>query len=477
MLYCRLAEKNGPSFVNTPYGSGQSFFREAFRNGDQEVVKCCVAHAEKNGILLDVGNVPCFEDVKEEEVGPPSYNVIVRKSPIVSVLRTNRFSHQEKLKEFWLRCLSIIPTNNDQSRREASSDILMMALKEKSKERVKEAVELICSPTTPFRSAAWLMKKYYKQLWKEYPEVIMNILFYTPVFFETCQPRVYDDLLNLASWKNKALHQGTSDTVSNWEFIDFPDRLDKRQELRIQKNIVGEEHKDDKALCQSTSNTISNGELIDIPNHPDRRQELRIRQTAGREEREEDHRATAQASLKFLRIEDAARHGMNGIIRPLLMRNAPVEIFRSKAIKAVTQYKWLTYWRNGFRWYVGYYALFLVVFTAYSSLVARSSAVCEGNHSIDRLKHCCLALMVAFGLKMLYEEVSQLCTLMEDGRVHLHSRMKGAAYFFKSKWNWLDLASCIILLLFIPTLHISACLTAGSMPKSFDNTQETLVVC
>ena len=77
MPYCRLAEKNGPFFVNTPYGSGLSFFREALKNGDKSVIKCCVAHAERSCILLDVGDVPCFDDVKEEVLEPLHRNVIV----------------------------------------------------------------------------------------------------------------------------------------------------------------------------------------------------------------------------------------------------------------------------------------------------------------------------------------------------------------------------------------------------------------
>ena len=429
MPFCRLAKRNGPSFVNTPYGSGQSFFREAFRNGDKEVVKCCVDHAVKTGVLLDVGDVPCFDDVKEEAIEPACRNIVVRSTHTLSVSKwTNCFIRQEKLKDLWHHWWSITDTENDRPCREGSSDILSVALDEKSKERVKEAVELICSPITPFRSAAWLMKRYYKQLWKEYPEVIMHVLYHDSVFSETCQPRVYDKCLNLASWKDKALHQGTSDTVSNWEFIDLPDRLDKRNGLKDQKIVEVGENEEDVA--------------------------------------------TVLASLKFLRIEDATRIGMNGIIRPLLMRNAPVDIFRSKAVKAVTQYKWLTYWRKGFRWYVAPYALFMAVFTTYAIFVARSSAVCKGKYSDIIVKHCCLILMILFGLKMLYEEVSQLCTYMEDGRAHLGSRMRGVAYFFRSKWNWLDLASCTFLLLFIPTLHLSACLTSGSMPMSSDNTRK-----
>ena len=317
-------------------------------------------------------------------------------------------------------------------------------------ERVKEAVELICSPITPFRSAAWLMKTYYKQLWKEYPEIIMNALFQKSMFFETCQPRVYDNFLSLASWKDKTRNQGTSDAVSNWQFIDSPDRLDKRNGLEDQTMVDREEHEETKVTTlRSMKFFIQGGE-------------------------NGEDMATVQASLKFLRIEDAARIGMNGIIRPLLMRNAPTDIFRSKAVKAVTQYKWLIYWGEGFYWYVGPYILFMAVFTTYSIYVAESSAVCEGDLSDDNMRHCCLAVLVLFGIYMMYEELYQICTFVEDGRVHFGSRMRGAAYFFRSKWNWLDLLSCIFLLSIIPALHISACLTSDPGTAPFDGSQEGL---
>ena len=256
----------------------------------------------------------------------------------------------------------------------------------------------------------------------------MTTLSQESMFLETCQPRIHDDFLKSASNKSKDSLLGTSDTVLDWAFIDSPKVIEKTWNSR-NRQIVN------KRECK-------------------------------------EGRATVKASLKILRIEDAAQIGMNGILRPLLLQNAPVSLFCSEAVKSVVRYKWIMFWKRRFRRYAGFYAIFLVVFTAYSSLVARSSAVCEGNPSIDSLKYCCLALMVVFGLKMLYEEVTQLLTFVKDGQKYLGSKMSGVAYFFKSIWNWVDLASCMFLLLFIPALHISACLTSGSMPRSSDNTQE-----
>ena len=430
-MYCRLAVRNGPSFVNTPYGSGQSFFREAFGNGDRDVVKCCIAHAEKSGVLLDVGDVPCFDDVKEEAIKPADRNIIVRTSLMLSVSKwTNCFTFQRKLKDFLRRCLSITPTKSNRPRRKESSNILKEALDEKSKERVKEAVELICSPTTPFRSASRIMKVYYQQLWKEYPEVMMTILTQEPMFSETCQPRIHDDFLKLASNGSKDSLLGTTNTVLDWAFIDSPKVIEKTWKERNQQIAKERECEDDKA--------------------------------------------TVQASLKILRIEDAARIGMNGIIRPLLLQNAPVNLFCSEAVKNVVQYKWSAFWKQRFRRYAGFYAIYLILFTTYSTLVARSSVVCEDDPFIDSAKHCSLAFIVLFGMHMLYEELCQLKTFVKDGHKYLGSKISGVAYFFKSIWNWVDLASCVLLLLFIPALHISACRVSDSKTVPSNGSQESL---
>ena len=316
------------------------------------------------------------------------------------------------IKDFLRLCSSSTPIRSRTTRREESSNILSVALNERSRERVKEAVELICSPIIPFRSGAWLMKTFYKYLWKEYPEVIISVLSQESLFFETCQPRVYDYLLvSTASKKDKTLRPGTSDSVLNWEDVDIRHLFEKHREGTVHDT--------------------------DTP--------------------------TVQTSVKFLRIEDAARIGMDGIIRPLLMQNPRVDVFSSKAVKAVTQYKWLTFWKIRFCQHAGFYTLFLVAFTFFSTQVAKSSTVCVGELSADYPKHCCFAIMVIYVLKGAHDEFCQLRAFMEDGRVYLYSRIRGVAYYFRSNWKKLDLASCMLLLVFIPVLYLSTCFTSGSM--------------
>ena len=55
-------------------------------------MKCCIAHAEKTGVLLDVGNVPRFDDEKEEAVELPDFNdIVVRSIRTPSFLRYTKF--------------------------------------------------------------------------------------------------------------------------------------------------------------------------------------------------------------------------------------------------------------------------------------------------------------------------------------------------------------------------------------------------
>ena len=325
------------------------------------------------------------------------------------------------IKDFLRLCFSSTPTSNRTSRREEPFNILSAALNERSKERVKEAVELICSPIIPFRSGAWLMKTYYKQLLKDYPEVVMSILSQESLFFETCQPRVYDDFLLSSASKEDRIRWGTFDTVLKWEYIDY-----RKSSEKSDKGMVNER---------------------DTP--------------------------TVQTSMKFLRIEDAAKMGMNGIIRPLLMQKTPMDVFHSKAIKAVTQYKWFYHWRIRYHCDVFFYAVFLSVFTTYSIVVAKFSSISKGRYTDEFLKLYCLILMMGFGLKMFYEQLFRLCTFMKDGKKYFGSRMRGVIYFFESTSNWLDLVSCMFLLLCIPTLHILASCTSDSRTASSNKSQES----
>ena len=325
------------------------------------------------------------------------------------------------IKDFLCLCFSSTPTSNRTSRREEPFNILSAALNERSKERVKEAVELICSPIIPFRSAAWLMKTYYKQLLKDYPEVVMSILSQESLFFETCQPRIYDDFLLSSASREDRLRPGTSDSVLNWEDVDIRHLFEKHRERTVHDT--------------------------DTP--------------------------TVQTSVKFLRIEDAARIGMDGIIRPLLMQNTPMDVFHSKAIKAVIQYKWLTFWRIKCCADVVSYAIFLGVFTLYSVVVAKFSSILKGDSTDEFLKLYCPIVMAIFGLIMFCEQLIRLCTFMKDGKEYFGSRMKGVTYFFKSASNWLDLVSCMFLLLCIPTLHILASCTSDSRTASSNKSQES----
>jgi len=150
------------------------------------------------------------------------------------------------------------------------------------------------------------------------------------------------------------------------------------------------------------------------------------------------NRSTAVARLQFVRIANAAKVGMIGIVRPLLMMGAYDELFKCAAIAMTINYKWEKKWKHRFWWMAAFYALFLMLFTAFGAVLAKS-----GNLSLESEKTWGLSVLLSAiwlcGIRMGYKEYMQIKTSIKDRKDHFGSRRVGLKYFLlQSKWNWVN---------------------------------------
>ena len=144
----------------------------------------------------------------------------------------------------------------------------------------------------------------------------------------------------------------------------------------------------------------------------------------------------------FVCIANALQVGMKGILRPLLLGNAPVEVFKSDIVKWVVEWKWQRFWRMRFLRSFMLYLLLLLCFS--------TSALVAGKVVRDRLSRTDLSILSA---TFFVSVVLSLLKIIPECRQVLRHMNEGPSarwYYFRSPWNWTKLFSYIMMLLIIP---------------------------
>ena len=295
-------------------------------------------------------------------------------------------------------------------------NLLREALSSNATNAVANILELIGLQSTPFIQTATSVKNCFTALAAQHFETLKSALFRNRFVFDTCQVRVRMKFLDEVSREQSILFIDTTDDYLSWENSIDTDILWKKWQL-------------------------SNEEIV--------------------EDIEEDNKSTRIADLKFVCIEDAGKTGMGGILRPLLMKNMPAHIFQTDAVKWIIDYKWRKIWKHRFYRCARFYALRLGLVTAYAIILGGSANISKELTWKEVVASLLVALNFIFGCITLKEEVTQMYNLYEDGREFFGSRGLGIRYYFSSRWNWLDLAFCSLLILFVPTFHVLEMFQSG----------------
>ena len=315
------------------------------------------------------------------------------------------------------------------SQDENEYDLLSSALETKRDDHVHEAVELVCSDVAPFRNGATINKNLFTELAASKFEILEHALKNNVFVTHACDLDVHVKFMRSKNRRKTAAHVETSDTFLDWK-----------------------QTRDSAALAENWR--TKNKDMVD---YMERNGNL----------------STTQASLQFVRIEDAAKTGMDGIIRPLLLRNVPARFFQYDVVHWVVKFKWTKIWRGRFLRGALHYGLFLLLFTAYGISLSRISVLSKSDLSRKLRASFWLAVTIVLGVKMGIKEKRQMQNYMKDAEQHVMlppgesrvegnedigkkqtSKWVGLQYYFRFPWNWLDVTLCLLLMAVIVPLHI-----------------------
>lgn len=293
-----------------------------------------------------------------------------------------------------------------------TSNLLKQSLSTRATNEIKKAVNLMGSTAIPFIRAAKAMKDCFKDLLLGHSGIVEDAFTGNSLIRKACDFRVHVDYTNSKLRQNTALHIGTTDSIAEWTHNDDPASLEESWRAK---------HVDAVEKMEKGGNT-----------------------------------STAEASLMYVCIENAAKVGMDGILRPLLFQNMPEHVFNTDIVKWIILFKWHKIWKPRFIKKALFYAVFLALFTIYAVFIGASAEMSDQRQWRTFFSTAILIVLFGFGILMLKEEIAQMTTFMKDGLTHFKKRTWGVEYYLSSKWNWVDLISCFLLLVLIPLFHALA---------------------
>lgn len=206
-------------------------------------------------------------------------------------------------------------------------DFLKRSLDKNSTNDVRETLNSIRT-VGPFEQIAKTVGNEFGELCSKQPDLLYEVLSSDLLVFKACRLKVHSDFINPKLRQNEAVHVYSRNTVLEWTTV-----------------------RDDASLELNWRNK-----------HPD--------QVASMERK--GNASKSEAFLVFVCIKDAAKTGMKGIIRKLLLNRAPVRIFKEDIVKWVVLYKWLKIWKPKFVRSAVFYLAFLLCFTSYAVFLCSS---------------------------------------------------------------------------------------------------------
>lgn len=166
--------------------------------------------------------------------------------------------------------------------------------------------------------------------------------------------------------------------------------------------------------------------------------------------------ATITAIVTFFTIADACKVGLNGIVRSLLMQDAPSCMFSAPLLKWVVLYKWEKVWKKKSLIKLVLYLVFVALYSLYSIWIAFIGHNLSNNPLAKVGLTILVLILMVVAIMLLRQEITQLRTLIKDGKnLFLKNDTLGWWIYWRSRWNIVEVLSYIILMAVIPTLHFA----------------------
>eukprot|EP00210_Caulerpa_lentillifera_P007783 g7427.t1 len=295
-------------------------------------------------------------------------------------------------------------------REEFSDNFLRLAIENKNEAEVAFFFDLLEKRMLPFERGASMLKDEFSNLWMHYRSML------EPRIMNNCLQRQICDIevpIEVVSGSGSIdARMGTIDTIDDWEHA-----ANQGTVLEYYKSLHGEalEH-----IAKKENN------------------------------------ATTMATVVVFTIASMCKIGLNGIIRPLLMQEAPSHVFGSSLLKWVVEYKWNKIWKKRSWKSIVFYLVYMILYSVYGIWMTLS----RRHLGHDMVLRVCLSVLflasMVFASILLYLEYVQMKTYIQDGKkLFPDDQMWGLRKYWSSGWNIVEVISYIMVIIIIPSLHVA----------------------
>eukprot|EP00210_Caulerpa_lentillifera_P007742 g7388.t1 len=292
--------------------------------------------------------------------------------------------------------------------------LLKHAIEDKNEFGVVYLLNLISEEYVPIEDSALMLKGGFQHLWTNVQTLLVQRINENSIAKKLCEIQVSINLLRQEDCIQARM--GTTKSIDPW--VQFKDQGNATTYWR----------------------TLHAKNLIDI----ERR----------------GHDATTTAIVMVFLIANVCEIGLNGIIRFLLMQEAPSCIFKTPLLKWVIEYKWHKIWKKRSIRDLKAYLFFISIFTIFSIWYAFSDKDLNYHTFSSISLTTLLFVLIMFASMFLYKEYVQMKTYIRDGEELFPTESRWGLYkYLRSPWNLVEVLSYIMLLAIIVPLHVLSLFT------------------
>eukprot|EP00210_Caulerpa_lentillifera_P007778 g7422.t1 len=293
---------------------------------------------------------------------------------------------------------------------EFSNNFLKLAIENKNEAGVAFFFDLLEERTLPFEQGASMLKDEFSNLWTHYRSVLESRIMSNCLQRKICDVEIPIEVVGGSA--STEARMGTINSIDDWE----------------------------QAVNQGTIKTYYKSLHGDALEHIAKK----------------GSNATNTAMVVIFTIASMCKLGLNGIIRPLLMLEAPSHVFGASLLKWVVEFKWNKIWKKRSRKTLLFYSVYMLIYSIYGIWMTLS----RRHLGHDMVLRVCLSILLFSSMVLasilLYLECIQMKTYIQDGKALFpNDPMWGLRKYWRSGWTIVEVVSYIMVIIVIPSLHIA----------------------
>eukprot|EP00210_Caulerpa_lentillifera_P007820 g7462.t1 len=293
---------------------------------------------------------------------------------------------------------------------EFSNNFLKLAIENKNEAGVAFFFGLLEKKSLPFEQAASMLKDEFSNLWMYYRSMLEPKIMNNYLERQVCEIEVPIEVVSGSG--SVEARMGTINSIDDWEHAANQGTI-----MAYYKSLHGEAL---EQIAKKGSN------------------------------------ATTTTMVVVFTMASMCKIGLNGIIRPLLMQQAPSHVFGAPVFKWVVEYKWKMIWKKRSLKSLVFYLVYMLLYSIYSIWITLSGR----NLGHDKVPRVCLSYLlsasVVFAFIFLYLEYIQMKTYIQDGKwIFPDDPHWGLRKYWSSGWNIVEVVCYIMVIIVISGLHIA----------------------